>query len=214
MVQMSLTDRELWTLIHGMIFGSFFLLGFAGGLEGLYSLRPRLLSDEGVRDRVRRLRIGVVTMAVAAWGTVITGTWIVYPWYREEVADSPRSLLLADPNLEEWHHFGMEWKEHVAWISPILAAGVGALTLGILTTLAEASTGIKDFLSLYDPVGPLGGKTIGAVLVWLVAWGVLHMRYRDKEVESRGALTASLIMIGLGVLGTFPIFFQLFTPPE
>lgn len=96
----------------------------------------------------------------------------------------------------------------------ILAAGVGSLTLGILTTLAEASTGIKDFLNLYDPVGPLGGKTIGAVLVWLVAWGVLHMMYRDKEVESRGALTASLVMIGLGVLGTFPIFFQLFTPAE
>ena len=96
----------------------------------------------------------------------------------------------------------------------ILAVGVGALTLGILTTLAEASTGIKDFLNLHDPVGPLAGKTIGAVLVWLVAWGVLHMMYRDKEVESRGALTASLVMIGLGVLGTFPIFFQLFTPAE
>jgi len=96
----------------------------------------------------------------------------------------------------------------------ILAAGVGALTLGILTTLAEASTGIKDLLNLYDPVGPLAGKTIGAVLVWLVAWGVLHMMYRDKEVESRGALTASLVMIVLGVLGTFPTFFQLFTTAE
>ena len=128
-MQMSLTDRELWTLIHGMIFGSLFLLGFAGGLEGLYSLRPRLLSDEGVRDRVRRLKIGVVAMAVAAWGTVITGTWIVYPWYREDVADSPRSLLLADPNLEEWHHFGMEWKEHVAWASPFLATSAFLLVL-------------------------------------------------------------------------------------
>ncbi len=62
--------------------------------------------------------------------------------------------------------------------------------------------------------GPLAGKTIGAVLVWLVAWGVLTIIYRHKEVESRGALTASLVMIGLGVLGTFPIFFQLFTPAE
>ncbi len=52
------------------------------------------------------------------------------------------------------------------------------------------------------------------MLVWLVAWGVLNIIYRHKEVESRGALTASLVMIGLGVLGTFPIFFQLFTPAE
>lgn len=96
----------------------------------------------------------------------------------------------------------------------ILAGGVGTLALGILTTLAEASTGFKDFLNLYDPVGPLSGKTSGAVLVWLVAWGVLHMMYKDKEIESRKALTAALFMIGLGVIGTFPIFFQLFTPPE
>ncbi|HEU5297943.1 MAG TPA: hypothetical protein VFW08_00480, partial [bacterium] len=24
----------------------------------------------------------------------------------------------------EWHRFGMEWKEHVAWIAPILATAV------------------------------------------------------------------------------------------
>jgi hypothetical protein len=34
---MSLTNRETWTLIHGMIIGSLFLLAFAGGLAGLYS---------------------------------------------------------------------------------------------------------------------------------------------------------------------------------
>lgn len=126
---MSLTDREFWTLVHGMIFGALFLLGFAGGLEGLYSLRPQLLKPEGVRDRARRLKVGVVAMTVAAWGTVLTGTWIVYPWYREDIPDSPRSLLLADPDTEEWHHFGMEWKEHVAWISPILATVVAFIVL-------------------------------------------------------------------------------------
>ncbi|MGZ5417873.1 MAG: hypothetical protein ACXWDI_11895 [Nocardioides sp.] len=126
---MSLSDREFWTLIHGMVFGAVFLLAFAGGLEGLYGLRSGLLSARGVTDRVRRLKIGVVAMAVAAWGTVLTGTWIVYPWYREDIPDSPRSLLLANPDLEEWHHFGMEWKEHVAWISPILATTVAFIVV-------------------------------------------------------------------------------------
>lgn len=96
----------------------------------------------------------------------------------------------------------------------ILASGVGALSLGILTTLAEASTSFKDFLTLYDPVGPLSGKTIGAVLVWIVAWAVLHMMYRHKPMESRKALMVTLVLIGLGVLGTFPIFFQAFAPAE
>lgn len=96
----------------------------------------------------------------------------------------------------------------------ILAGGVGALTLGILTTLAEASTGIKDFLNFYNPVGPLSGKTIGAVVVWIVAWVVLHLLYRDKPFESRKALMVALVLIALGVLGTFPIFFQAFAPAE
>ncbi|MGZ5417874.1 MAG: hypothetical protein ACXWDI_11900 [Nocardioides sp.] len=96
----------------------------------------------------------------------------------------------------------------------ILASGVGALALGMLTTLAEASTSIKDLLSFYDPVGPLSGKTIGAVVAWLVAWGVLHMMWREKAVEASKVLTATLVLIGLGVLGTFPIFFQAFAPAE
>jgi hypothetical protein len=96
----------------------------------------------------------------------------------------------------------------------IIASGVGALALGLLTTLAEASTSFKDFLSFYDPVGPLSGKTIGAVVIWIVAWGALHMVYRDKAVESLRALTAALVLIALGILGTFPIFFQAFAPAE
>jgi hypothetical protein len=134
---MSLTDREVWTLIHGMILGAVFLLSFAGGLEALYSLRPRESTASAIVDRVRRLKVGAVGMAVAAWGTVITGTWVVYPWYRDPSPGSPRSLLLADPDLEEWHHFGMEWKEHVAWISPVLATVVAFIVLYYGTNLAR-----------------------------------------------------------------------------
>lgn len=96
----------------------------------------------------------------------------------------------------------------------ILAAGIGSLTLGLLTTLAEANERIKEFLNFYDPVGPLSGKTVGAVAVWLAAWLVLHLVYRGKAVESRRELTISLVLIGLGLLGTFPLFFQVFAPPE
>jgi hypothetical protein len=147
---MSLTAREWWAVIHGMGLGALFLLAFAGGLAGLYSLRPGLVTPEGLVERMRRLRIGVVAMAAAAWGTVITGTWIVYPWYREKLAISgenefagcegahlptetcsPRDFLLSDVSGEtaDWHEFGMEWKEHVAWISPILATVVAFIVL-------------------------------------------------------------------------------------
>ncbi len=32
--------------------------------------------------------------------------------------------LLASVHLAEWHTFGMEWKEHIAWLSPIFATTV------------------------------------------------------------------------------------------
>jgi hypothetical protein len=121
---MHLTYRETWALVHGMILGAAFLLAFGGGLAGLYSLRPGLVTAEGIAERTRRLIIGTWVMAIAAWATVATGTWIVYPWYREKTPSSPKSQLLANPSTANWHNFGMEWKEHIAWIAPLLATAV------------------------------------------------------------------------------------------
>ena len=120
-------------LIHGMGLGALFLLAFAGGLAGFYSLRPEWLTTAGIRERITRLDLGTAVMAIVAWLTVITGTWIVYPWYRARPPEGttdlepyPRYFLLADENLAEWHHFGMEWKEHIAWIAPYLATVVAS----------------------------------------------------------------------------------------
>lgn len=92
----------------------------------------------------------------------------------------------------------------------ILAGGVGALAMGVVTTFSEASTAVADALNWNNAVGPLSGKTSITVLVWLAAWLVLHLFYRRKPYETRRALTISLILIALGVLGTFPTFFQAF----
>jgi hypothetical protein len=92
----------------------------------------------------------------------------------------------------------------------IIAGGIGAAALGLFTTLAEASEGVKDWLQWSDAVGPLSGKVLMGVLVWLVAWAILHLALRNKPYETRRALVISLVLIGLGVLGTFPLFFQAF----
>jgi hypothetical protein len=126
---MELTYRETWTLVHGLILGTLFLLAFAGGLASLYSFRSELITEAGIRERIRRLKIGTTTMAVLAWLTIISGTWIVYPWYREPDADSARSVLLSDPDTEQWHTFAMEWKEHIAWIAPMLATAAAFIVV-------------------------------------------------------------------------------------
>jgi len=140
---MSLTTRELWGAIHGMVLGAVFLLAFAGGLAGLYSLRPEWVTVSGIQERVRRLIAGTWIMAVVAWLTVITGTYIVYPWYRAapppgaDLSLYPRSYLLSRPELAAWHTFGMEWKEHIAWVTPILATAVAYMALRYGRRLAE-----------------------------------------------------------------------------
>ena len=121
---MSISVREGWTVLHGMIFGAAFLLAFAGGLAGLYSLRPQWITAEGIKERLTRLKVGLWGMAIIAWATVISGTFIVYPWYRVKDPTSARSILLADPSTAQWHTFGMEWKEHVGWLAPIAATVV------------------------------------------------------------------------------------------
>ena len=92
----------------------------------------------------------------------------------------------------------------------VIAAGIGGLALGLLTVWAEASTSFADTLAWSDRVGPLSGKSSLAVVVWLVSWAVLHVIYRSRPYETTRALTIALVLIALGVVGTFPTFFQLF----
>ncbi len=139
---MQITSREFWTLVHGMFFGAMYLLAFGGGFAGLYSLRPELITAEGVSERLMRLRWGTVVMAALVWLTVIVGTYVVYPWYRaappatvdkaaqsEQLRAYPRYWLLASDTTASWHSFGMEFKEHVAWIAPLLATVVAFMVV-------------------------------------------------------------------------------------
>jgi lipopolysaccharide export LptBFGC system permease protein LptF len=160
---MELTDRELYTVIHGLVLGTVFLLAFGGGFAGLWSLRQRLVTEEGVSERTPRLLIGTAVMAIVAWLTVITGTFIAYPWYRAappegvdtadpaQLTEFPRYLLLAQEKTAQWHEFGMEWKEHVAWIAPMLATAVAFAVAyyGIqLVRRGEIRTAILVFFTL------------------------------------------------------------------
>ena len=91
----------------------------------------------------------------------------------------------------------------------VLAAGIGSGALGVLVTLSEASAKLSGMLNLYGPVGPLSGKTGTAVLVWLVAWGVLAGVWKDREVDFGKVWRAALTLVIIGLLGTFPLVFDL-----
>jgi hypothetical protein len=93
----------------------------------------------------------------------------------------------------------------------LLAAGIGTFLLGFFTTMAEViGKPLKDLLTFNSGVGPLSGKTIIPVVVWLISWVVLVVMWKDKTIDLTKTLLATGILFALGVLGTFPIFFELF----
>jgi hypothetical protein len=91
-----------------------------------------------------------------------------------------------------------------------LSTGIGAVVLGFLTTLNEASTAVHDFLEFDEDVGPLSGKTIIAVAAYIVSWAVLYGVWRRRSPALRPLLVLAALLVALGILGTFPTFFQAF----
>jgi hypothetical protein len=92
----------------------------------------------------------------------------------------------------------------------LIAMGIGAFTLGLFVTLAEASTGVKDFLQMNDRVGPLSGKTILATIAYFASFAILGFAWRGRSFLLKGILTATVVLVALGLLFTFPPIFQAF----
>jgi hypothetical protein len=92
----------------------------------------------------------------------------------------------------------------------LIAAGIGAATLGLFVTLAEASTGMKEWLQWNDRVGPLSGKTILAVVAYFGSFLILGVWWRNRSFALRTILIVSGLLVALGLLFTFPPIFQAF----
>jgi hypothetical protein len=97
----------------------------------------------------------------------------------------------------------------------MLAAGIGMFTLGLLTILSEASTGLHDWLESWEfdqGVGPLAGKTTLSVIVWALSWIVLAIGLRGRDVNLKTWFWVALVLGVLGAIGTFPPVFEAFAP--
>jgi uncharacterized membrane protein len=122
---MEISSRALVTQVHGMLFGVLFLLLIYGMVVELcrsgFTSQPSQLSVRGLSLQ----RFYLVLTAIVGWAAVLSGAYIVYPWYRAippaaaNLADYPQALLKSSPATAGWHSLGMEWKEHIAWFAVI-----------------------------------------------------------------------------------------------
>ena len=91
-----------------------------------------------------------------------------------------------------------------------IAAGVASLVLGVLTTLSEASESIGAALEWSKAVGSLSGKSIITTVVFFGAWAILGAAWRGKSPAPNKVFWVAGILVALGLLMTFPVFFGLF----
>ena len=92
----------------------------------------------------------------------------------------------------------------------VLAAGLGCFMLGLLTVLTVASGAFSDALTFSERVGDLSGVTTIATIGFFAAWIGLAVAWRRANPPLARAAAAAGLLVALGLLGTFPPFFNLF----
>jgi hypothetical protein len=94
----------------------------------------------------------------------------------------------------------------------VIAAGIACAVLGLLVIAAAASPVVAQWLTFYQPTGPLSGKAVVSIVVYLVVWPNLHFRLRDKQVDLYKSFMITVALVAIGVVGTFPPVYQSFAP--
>jgi hypothetical protein len=90
----------------------------------------------------------------------------------------------------------------------LLAAGLGSFALGLLSTLTAVDSSISSALTLSDGVGDVSGVTTAAAIVFFAAWGLLTIVWRRADPPLMRVAAATAVLVALGLLGTFPPFFN------
>ena len=177
---MSVTLRESWAAIHGLIFGALFLLAFSGALYSLYGMRSEWLTAEGLTEKATSLKMWTWAMAIIGWLAVLTGTYIVYPWYRAkppagtiDLSAFPRYLLLSSSDTAGWHNFGMEWKEHIAWLVPIAATIVAYIVSKYGPSLAKEAR-IRNAAIWFFVIAFAAAAVAGALGAFITKAAAVH----------------------------------------
>jgi hypothetical protein len=91
----------------------------------------------------------------------------------------------------------------------ILAAGIGALALGMFALLGDVSPAAKQAFTIWSPSGPLSGVTSSAVAVWLGAWAILSVLWSQRAVNFALVNLVAFVLLAGGLALTFPPFLDL-----
>lgn len=86
----------------------------------------------------------------------------------------------------------------------LLSAGIGAFALSVIAIAADRFAGFGRHMAFYKPTGPLSGVTTSAIVFWLIAWGVLALRWRNRDVRLGPVCAIAIALLVVSLLLTFP----------
>jgi hypothetical protein len=87
-------------------------------------------------------------------------------------------------------------------MAAVLGAGIGSSAIGVFVLLNEA--GLFAAPAVFGPAGGVTGRTTFAAIIWLLVWGVLHARWRSRDVASGSVLTWTVVLVVFAIVATFP----------
>ena len=103
---MEITVRSFWTMLHGMGFGALYLLACSGALVELYRFTTSSTPLGAAPGEAQFLKIYLIVMVILAWAAVLSGAYVIYPWYRAvaplgtvDLSLFPQRLLMSSPCL-------------------------------------------------------------------------------------------------------------------
>ena len=130
------SSRSIWTMIHGVILGGGALVGLSAALFSLVAMGGADAPSAATKQQARYLGWLTVAISVLLWLTVLVGTYVDFPPYRAtplagltNLGQYPEALLKSNPGTKWLHSFAMEIKEHVPWISAMLATAVAFVSV-------------------------------------------------------------------------------------
>lgn len=89
-----------------------------------------------------------------------------------------------------------------AAMAAVLSAGIGSSAMGVFVLLNEA--GVFAAPALYGPAGGVSGRTTFATIAWLMAWSVLHARWRSRDVAAKPVFAWTVALVVFAIVATLP----------
>ena len=93
--------------------------------------------------------------------------------------------------------------------SMFVFTGTSMLSIGVLNFLSEASSKIKNFLTINKVIGPYSGKVIYGIILGIIIAVIYYYRTKESNLEIKNYLLFLVICLTLGCLLVFTPFLDL-----